>query len=65
MSRASRTLGFIVTGPGFYVWEESRMEALRAARELGAQAPAATAAAKQEPRPARSGRSRRRAHAKT
>jgi hypothetical protein len=26
--------GFVATGPGFYVWEETREAALRAARDL-------------------------------
>jgi hypothetical protein len=27
--------GYVATGPGFYVWEEVRSDALRTARELG------------------------------
>jgi hypothetical protein len=26
--------GYVVTGPGFYLWEESHREAVRAAKEL-------------------------------
>lgn len=29
-----KTVGFVASGPGFYVWEERRGDALRAARDL-------------------------------
>lgn len=29
-----KAVGFVATGPGFYVWEETRSAALRAARDL-------------------------------
>ena len=33
-SRPPRPLGFVATGPSFYVWEERRADAIRSAREL-------------------------------
>lgn len=30
----SKGIGYIATGPGFYVWEEHRGDARRAARDL-------------------------------
>jgi hypothetical protein len=32
--RLRRTTGYVATGPGFYVWEEHRGDARRAARDL-------------------------------
>jgi hypothetical protein len=32
--RPPRPRGFVATGPSFYVWEERRADAIRAAREL-------------------------------
>jgi hypothetical protein len=34
MSHPRRPTGYVATGPGFYVWEETRDAALRAARDL-------------------------------
>jgi hypothetical protein len=33
------SFGFVATGPGFHVWEETREEALRTARDLARGAP--------------------------
>jgi hypothetical protein len=49
--RPSRPSGFVATGPSFYVWEERRSAALRAARELLPRPDAATITVKPASRP--------------
>jgi hypothetical protein len=56
--RSPRT-GFVATGPGFYVWEETRRAAFQAARDLSppsAGAPRVLPAASAKPQPRRRGR---------
>jgi len=48
-----KNLGFVATGPGFYVWEETRSAALRAARELSPRSAAEPAVVPVEQRAAR------------
>jgi hypothetical protein len=50
--------GYVATGPGFYVWEEVRSDALSTARELGPLFPAPPAGGPLQA-PALPGRSRR------
>lgn len=52
-------IGYVATGPGFYVWEETRRSALNAARDLSppsAGAPEVVPVAKARLTPPRRGR---------
>jgi hypothetical protein len=51
---SSQRIGFVATGPGFYVWEETRRAAFQAARDLSppsAGAPRVVPAGSEKPRP--------------
>jgi hypothetical protein len=52
--RPPRPRGFVATGPSFYVWEERRSDAVRAARDLLPRPDAAPIAVSPASRPPRS-----------